>query len=236
MQNSITTSSKSPDSSSLRQACARVRLPSDEGASETLADQGAMTPHSQLGGGGRNSTALPELLLGDSRIGKASLLGGALVLVLVAAAEAAGHKDNDGGKERGDEGSDDAPHGGAVGGLVAADVIDAMVDNGESGKVAGKGDDGDDKGDGGKDGGDEGGKDVGANDGEEEAEEGDDGTDGVEDHDAGQAAGGVATDRAIVDLGVNAADELEGVVAEVVTAVVVATTVRRAWLAGLERR
>lgn len=156
-------------------------------------------------------TALPKLLLGDSVLGKVGLLAGVMLALL--AAGAAGEEDDDGGEKGENGGGEDAPDGGSVGSLVAVDLVDLVLDDAKGDKVAGGGDNGDDEGEAGEDGGEEGEEGVGA-DAQEEGDEGKDGADNVQDHDAGEALGGVLGGGAKVNVIVDGLEELGGVVAD----------------------
>lgn len=87
-----------------------------------------------------------------------------------------------------------------------------MLDNAKGDKVTGDGDNGDDKGKAREDGAEEGEEGLGA-DAKEEGNKGKDGADNVQNHDAGQAPGGVLGCGAKVDGIVDAFDQVAGVVA-----------------------
>lgn len=134
------------------------------------------------------------------------------MLLVAAASSTAGEEDESSGENEQDGGGEHAPDGSSPLGLVAR-LVDIVVDDAETSKVGGENNDGDNEGDSGQDRADEGQEGTGAN-GEEEGNEGQSTANRVQDHDAGQGLGGVFTSGGNIDVLVNLADEVAGVVTD----------------------
>lgn len=161
-----------------------------------------------------------EALLAASLLSSEAVVGRD-VLFAAAAGRTASEEDESSGEDEQDGGDEHAPDGSSPLSLVAR-LVDVVVDDAETSKVGSEDDNGNNEGDSGQHRADERQEGTGAN-GEEEADEGQSAANRMQNHDAGQGLGGVFASGGNIDVLVNLADEVGGVVTNHLLAAVIAS-------------